>query len=156
MAQKLTANAIAATQAERLYLAISWSDLSVAKVAQRSGLKRAFLDSVLGGRAELRPLDWCVLVAGVLSIDARWLALGIPSPAGAAARVRMLQLMSRGQMNERQKISLYCDSIAEPDKGAGVCRYCLCTDDLGCGNCEWVDPQEGATICSSCLEPGNT
>jgi hypothetical protein len=41
-------------------------------------------------------------------------------------------------------------AIPEPDKGAGVCRYCLCTDAQGCGDCYWLDG--AATICSACLE----
>jgi hypothetical protein len=37
----------------------------------------------------------------------------------------------------------------QPGDTPGTCRYCGCTDNFGCGDCEWVDGD--ATICSACI-----
>jgi hypothetical protein len=96
-----------------------------------------------------------VALAEVYRVDPRWLALGIVSPAGASALFTLDRAWKQKRLlmgaTDRQTIVELLASTPEPDKGAGVCRYCLCSDECGCGDCYWLDA--AATICSSCLEP---
>lgn len=95
-----------------------------------------------------------VRLAELYRVDPRWLALGIVSPAGAAAidaLQRQWKRTRRMGADDHHEIIGLLTATPEPDKGAGVCRYCLCTDECGCGNCYWLDA--AATICSTCLEP---
>lgn len=137
-------------QAQRLDQALVLRGFSVPQTARRAGLKREIVDDVLRGHSVSGA--WGVLIAEALGVDPRWLLLGLPSAAGGAALG--LALASKNFFlsgPQRRALTSFCAAIPEPDKGAGVCRYCLCTDELGCGDCTWVD--EAHTICSACLEP---
>ena len=154
--RKATSELPAAGQAERLYQALDWNNLNIKQLARRAGLKEEVVRGVLNGRGSDYSLAWLVSLAHGLSVDPRWLVLGMPSAAGEAARVFLLHLASRNSRltssaEARSALAQLLEAVPEPDKGAGVCRYCLCTDELGCGNCEWVN--EEATICSTCLDP---
>lgn len=98
-----------------------------------------------------------VAVAELFHVDPRWLALGDTSPAGASALLLLDRSWRQGRLscltaaNDRAAIVAILGTTPEPDKGPGVCRYCFCTDDAGCGDCTWVD--RAATICSACLLP---
>jgi hypothetical protein len=130
------------------------------------------LEWVLSRRAILimPAYDWptnprlVVQIASEGKVDARWLAVGVPSRAGVAAAKHFCDsshdpggaydLYTR-QAEEIERLLVV---TPEPDLGTGVCRYCLCTDAAGCahgegGSCWWVDG--AATICSACLEPGD-
>lgn len=120
--------------------------------------KRFERTGFFGRHGEWSPREF-LAAAEALRCDARWLAVGITSPAGGALIARTLeetaaQRQWRDSIFPAEKLRAWVEYLAttcEPNKGAGVCRYCLCTDALGCGDCTWVD--EAATICSACLEP---
>lgn len=81
-----------------------------------------------------------------LGVDPRWLATGEYSPAGeAAAKI----LIDSGYVAGDEAISV-ARMTPQPEGFPGVCRYCGCTDECGCGDCTWID--EACTICSACLE----
>lgn len=97
-----------------------------------------------------------VWLAGVYEVDPRWLATGTPSPAGAASVAVLERAWKRAGTrrmggDDREELVALLLTTPEPDKGAGMCRYCRCTDAFGCGECYWLDA--AATICSTCLEP---
>lgn len=89
-------------------------------------------------------------VAETLGVDPRWLATGIVSRAGAAAREFMVDKLRYFARDEDEGVA-GLRLLPEPDLGAGVCRYCLCDDDHSCGDCVWLDA--AGTICSACLAP---
>lgn len=154
MAKKVNAPTLEREQAKRLDQAIEMRGFSVPKVAKRAGLNRDIVDDILRGNGVRS--QWGVAIAGALGIDPRWLILGTPSAAGQAARSLILfagdvRLKAREKQELASFLAAWSSAVPEPDKGLGVCRYCLCTDAPGGGDCTWVD--EPATICSACLEP---
>jgi hypothetical protein len=72
MAKRTTDPTLAQGQAERLYQALEWADLTMSKLARKAGLKQEFISDVLAARQELDPLAWCVPVAEALQVDPRW------------------------------------------------------------------------------------
>ncbi len=85
------------------------------------------------------PWTWALAAAEKLSVDPRWLITSRLSPAAAAALV-----------HADATVKWLLKTIPQPEGLSGVCRYCGCTDEHGCGDCEWVD--KGHTICSACLD----
>ena len=135
-----------------------------AQTTRRDRLRRAW--SLAGGQivepawSRLRDVDLSlkqmqelVKLAEKLGCDPRWLAVGQPSAAALAAigaldrgRARRLILSVEHVRAAVEILQL----MPQPDCGfAGTCRYCFCTDEQGCGDCQWVDA--ACTICSSCL-----
>ena len=90
---------------------------------------------------------YVVAAAIELKVDPRWLATGETSRAGKAAIQFCRSTVGFAKDDELLPMLAM---MPEPDLGAGICRYCLCTDEHGCGDCYWVDP--ASTICSSCLQ----
>ncbi len=128
---------------------------------ERAGLSRRQLEvkaKVVKGRLAFPiqqeiELELLVRIAKIVQFDARWLALGIVSPAGeAAARVADAEMRKKARIKpeDRQAIVELLSRMEEPSHAAGVCRYCGCTQEHGCGDCYWVD--SAATICSACLQ----
>jgi hypothetical protein len=148
----------AETADQRLTQAAIWAGVTRNQIA--------FLLKIPPGRIETwwpsigvsRDMLLAVRLAGALHVDPRWLLLGLPSPAGAAAWKQVQQrCWSMGDETWADLLG-FLPATPEPDRGAGVCRYCGCEHHRGCahgsgGSCWWVDP--AATICSACLEPGD-
>lgn len=92
-----------------------------------------------------------VKLAEKLLVDVRWLATGEESQAGLAAASRIRLWPHFAHLCEYdQRAAIACLKLTpQPSLAPGECRYCGCTDEHGCGDCQWVD--KAATICSACL-----
>lgn len=115
-------------------------------VFKESKYSRATLTTMLEHPPEwfvTAPLESLVRFADVGRVDPRWLALG---ESGRAASAAIVKLRKHGFFDAAATLI----TMIEPDFGPGICRYCGCTDEMGCGDCRWLD--DAATICSACLE----
>lgn len=148
----------AETADQRLTKAASWALLTREQIAFRLKVAVGRIETWWPSIGISRDMLLAVRLAEVLRVDPRWLLLGLPSPAGAAAADQFARLASDASSTELLRIQAFLRTTPEPDRGAGVCRYCGCEEDRGCahgsgGSCWWVDG--AATICSACLEPGD-
>jgi hypothetical protein len=152
------------TADQRLAKAVTWAGMTRSQVAFHLRISPSRIETWWPSIGVSRDMHLAVSLAQVLHVDPRWLLLGLPSPAGAAAADHF------GRLGEepldpldpfqrwREGVQAFLRTTPEPDRGAGICRYCGCEDDRGCahgsgGSCWWVDG--AATICSACLEPGD-
>lgn len=145
---------------------IDWSlyhaGLSLGQAAKLLGWRKLDLAKAIHAGEPLMCGELLVSLARICGIDARWLATGIPSPAGAAAAGKLLHMRNTKQgrfdrlpQEEFDAIAEMIRATPEPDRGAGICRYCSCEELAACPQgCYWLDPDAGATICSACLEEG--
>lgn len=98
-------------------------------------------------------LEEIVRLADELGVDARWLATGEASPAGAAA-ARLL--VDSGFVADDEDVGVLTVRLTpqppappNPLSSGAQCRYCGCVEECACDDgCAWV--ADG--ICSACLE----
>ncbi|MGE0605517.1 MAG: hypothetical protein AB7O62_00215 [Pirellulales bacterium] len=138
---------------------IHTADQRLERALHLAGLNRRKAVRLLARRKALSelPPDWAedlpllVRLAELLDCDPRWLALGRISRAGEKAVESVQRALAKTKVTpaDRDKLLEFARMTAEPEGHPGVCRYCGCTDEMGCGDCVWVD--EGSTICSTCL-----
>jgi hypothetical protein len=95
-----------------------------------------------------------VKLAEKMCVDPRWLAIGEESPAAAMAMQRGRMWLGSRDLSEKSFRELLETLALAPHASTspGLCRYCACTDEHGCGDCTWVDSAH--TICSACLVEG--
>lgn len=146
-------------RAGRIRSAASRAGLTVGFVADKMGWglrKTRNVFSTAAGAYGLQDRDICRL-AFVLCVDPRWLAIGTPSPAGAAA-VDYLKSLRKKSLTVFEKLSPkeFAEACAtllltpQPETGFPECRYCHCTEGAACPEgCAWADADY--TICTACL-----
>lgn len=94
-------------------------------------------------------------LAAFLAVDARWLANGKASPAGAAVLEHLHYLRKQKRLAHLSPVVFgeLCDEVVltpQPDPGFPECRYCHCTEAMACPEgCAWADADY--TICTACL-----
>lgn len=146
------------TPDQRLGQALSWALMTRSQLAFHLKLSPGRIETWWPSIGMGRDMHLAIGMAHALRVDPRWLLLGLPSPAGAAAAEQFARLITGAGASELLRVQTFLRTTPEPDRGAGVCRYCGCTEACGCahgsgGSCWWVDA--AATICSACLEPGD-
>lgn len=148
---------------ERIALAAKRAGLSPGQVAKKMGWLKTIREAVFSGEAvgpySLEHSELCKL-AWHLVVDARWLAIGVQSPAGAACvahlrnqRKNKLGRFDRITQEDFDKICETLELTPQPETGfPAECRYCHCTEFDACPEgCTWAD--DDSTICTACLEP---
>lgn len=118
-------------------------------VAAETGTQRTLPKRLRPPHVTVFDPRWAIEAAEILGVDPRWLLLGVPAPAAQAAATYLL----RNGFSKYDDVISLVRMMPEVARFPGVCRYCGCTDEHGCGDCYWLDPKDGSTICSSCLMP---